>query len=192
MADRASTSAARKPKQRVHSKTRFSQDWTKKHPCIVEDLSKNGNVICKLCSKSFCITHQGYRDIERHLSSSLHRKIAREMVLQPRITDSFSSISESSAGKVTAAEVKFTAFLLEHNLPIAVADHAGPLFRSMFPDSKIAQSYHCARTKATCIVNGALAVECADQVISKARSQPFTLCLDGSNDQESHKLIPLQ
>ena len=76
-------------------------------------------------------------------------------------------------------------------MPTAVADHAGPLFRSMFPDSKIAQSYHCARTKATCIVNGALAVECADQVISKARSQPFTLCLDGSNDQESHKLIPI-
>ena len=55
------------------------------------------------------ITNQGYRDIERHLSSSLHLIIAREMVLQPRITDSFSYISESSAGKVTAAEVKFTA-----------------------------------------------------------------------------------
>ena len=76
-------------------------------------------------------------------------------------------------------------------MPIAVADHAGPLFRSMFPDNKIAQSYDCARTKATCIMNGALAVECADQVISKARSQLFTLCLDGSIDQESDKLIPI-
>ena len=62
MADRASTSVAssslRIPKWRVHSKTRFSHD---------------GKAICKLCSKSFCITHQGYRDIERHLSSTLHR-----------------------------------------------------------------------------------------------------------------------
>ena len=79
MADGASTSEAssfsRIPKQRVHSKTRFSHDWTKKHPCIVEDLSKNGKAICKLCSKSFCITHQGYRDIERHLSISFHQDI---------------------------------------------------------------------------------------------------------------------
>ena len=52
------SSSLRIPKWRVHSKTRFSHD---------------GKAICKLCSKSFCITHQGYRDIERHLSSTLHR-----------------------------------------------------------------------------------------------------------------------
>ena len=59
--------------------------------------------------------------------------------------------------KVIGAEVKFTSFVLEHNLPIAVVDHAGPLFRSMFPDSKIAQYYGSGRTKTTSINNEALA-----------------------------------
>jgi hypothetical protein len=47
---------------------------------------------------------------------------------------------------VTNAEVLFTNFLIEHNVPIAVSDHAGSLFRKMFPDSEIAKKYGCART----------------------------------------------
>lgn len=35
------------------------------------------------------------------------------------------------------AEVRFAAFLLGHILSLSSADDAGPLFRSMFPDSKI-------------------------------------------------------
>ena len=87
--------------------------------------------------------------------------------------------------------MKFAGFLLEHNLPIATADHAGPLFRSMFPDSKIASYYGSARTKTTSIINRALAPEFAGSVINMVRKQPFTLSLDGSNDQEEQKLVPL-
>ena len=38
---------------------------------------------------------------------------------------------------VINAEVLCADFLVEHNLPLAVADHMGPLFKKMFPDSKI-------------------------------------------------------
>ena len=43
--------------------------------------------------------------------------------------------------KVTNAEVLFTGFLLEHNLPFEAASCAGHLFRVMFPDSEIAKKY---------------------------------------------------
>ena len=36
---------------------------------------------------------------------------------------------------ITEAEIKFTHFLVEHNCPLAAADHAGKLFRSMFLSS---------------------------------------------------------
>ena len=42
------------------------------------------------------------------------------------------------------------------NIPFAAADTFSPLFKEMFPDSEIARSYASARTKTTCIVNGAL------------------------------------
>ena len=46
-----------------------------------------------------------------------------------------------------------TGFIAEHNIPLAVADHLGLLFKDIFPDSKIAKNYACGKTKATCILN---------------------------------------
>ena len=66
---------------------------------------------------------------------------------QPKILD-----------KVTNAEVLFTGFLLEHNLPFEAASHAGHLFQ-MFPDSEIAMKYGCVTTKTAAIINYAIAPE---------------------------------
>ena len=82
----------------------------------------------------------------------MHKSRAKQLASSHKITDCFVSERDNLALKVIGAEVKFTGFLLEHNLPIAASDHAGPLFRSMFPDSKIAHYYGCARTK-TSIIN---------------------------------------
>lgn len=35
-----------------------------------------------------------------------------------------------------------TNFLVQHNLPLATADHLGPLFKTIFPDSKVAKAVH--------------------------------------------------
>jgi len=49
--------------------------------------------------------------------------------------------AESKDLSVNQAEALFTEFIMEHNIPIACADHAGPLFKKMFPDSSIATKY---------------------------------------------------
>ena len=89
----------------------------KKHPCIIQDKSGSGKAHCKVCSKSFFICHQCYRDVERHLGSIIHTTKCRDVHQHPQITDSFLSQRDSMATKVISAEVKFTAFVLEHNLP---------------------------------------------------------------------------
>ena len=60
---------------------------------------------------------------------------------------------------VSAAEVKVTGLLAEHNLPFLTEYHLGPLFRNIFPDSKIAKAYACGKTKASYILNRAIAPE---------------------------------
>ena len=42
--------------------------------------------------------------------------------------------------------------LVEHNAPFAAVDHGFTLFWEMFPDSRIAQSFHCGRAKATALI----------------------------------------
>lgn len=45
-----------------------------------------------------------------------------------------------------------TAHLVEHNILLAAADHAGPLFRKMFRDSEIAKQYGSIRMKKASIM----------------------------------------
>lgn len=53
--------------------------------------------------------------------------------------------------------MKITNFVVEHNLPLAVSDHLTPLVQDVFSDSQIAKKYACRRTKATSILNHAIA-----------------------------------
>ena len=64
------------------------------------------------------------------------------------MTSFFSKKGDTS---VINAEVHFTDFLVEHNIALNASDHAGQLFRSMFPDSKIASA--SARTKTSNVMH---------------------------------------
>ncbi|KAK3754199.1 hypothetical protein RRG08_028164 [Elysia crispata] len=48
---------------------------------------------------------------------------------------------------VIRAEALFANAIVEHNLPLALADHMSDLFTKMFPDSQIAKKYAAGRTK---------------------------------------------
>ena len=91
----------------------------------------------------------------------------------------------------TKAELLFTGFLIEHNIQIAASDHAGSLFRVMFPDSQIAKKYGCGRTKTTAII-GEFASNTSTSIADIAKSSPFSLATDGSNDGISEsQLYPI-
>ena len=93
--------------------------------------------------------------------------------------------------KVTRAEVKVSAVLAHHNVPLAVADHLGPLFKVIFPDSEIAKAYACAHTKTTCILKGSLAKHFRMSLVDTMKSDPFSLAVDGSNNSRLQKMNPL-
>ena len=63
--------------------------------------------------------------------------------------------------------------LAHHNIPLATMDHLSPLFRDIFPDSKIAMGFAAARTKTSCIVNMALRPHFEESVVSHMRGNLF-------------------
>lgn len=81
--------------------------------------------------------------------------------------------------------------LVQHNIPIAVADHLGPMMKDVFPDSAIAKGYASARTKTTCIINGCLGPHFKTLLVEAMKSGPFSIAIDGSNDSGLEKMNPL-
>ena len=65
-------------------------------------------------------------------------------------------------------------------LALFLSDHIHQMLRENFPDSEIAKSYHCARTKIACNLNYAL----ANELIDAMKKQSYSLSIDASNDSE--------
>ena len=89
------------------------------------------------------------------------------------------------------AEVKMTATMVKHNVPLAFTDHLSPLLRDIFPDSEIAKVYSSAKTKTTCILNGALRPFYLGELIAEMKLGRFNLSIDGSNDTGLKKMNPM-
>ena len=146
---------------------------------------------CQICNKDVSCSHGGSSDLVRHCASASHSQRLREKRKQPTISG-FVTVKNSSVDeKARIAELKFTGFLAEHNLPLASADHLTSLVRECFPDSKIAQSYACSRTKASCILNGAICPDLKQSLVEEMKTFVFSLSTDGSNDQNLEKMNPL-
>jgi hypothetical protein len=83
---------------------------------------------------------------------------------------------------VVKAEVKFSYFIGEHHLALAVADHCSKLFSSMFPDSEIARAFKCGRTKATATLK-VIAQDMIKNVVERiSDSKFFSIQIDESTD----------
>ena len=61
----------------------------------------------------------------------------------------------------------------------------------MFPNSKIAKNFGCARTKATAIVKEGLAPHYIKNLAVSLASQPFSILMDESNDATNKSCIIL-
>ena len=114
-------------------------------------------VHCKICSTDFTVAGGGLHEVKRHMDTRKHKENAKGMSNQATITSTILEKRSSLENKITAAEVHFTAFIAEHNLPFSASDHFIKLCKAMFPDCKIAEGFACGRTKATSIVKFALA-----------------------------------
>eukprot|EP00057_Strongylocentrotus_purpuratus_P019851 XP_011674325.1 PREDICTED: uncharacterized protein LOC105443158 [Strongylocentrotus purpuratus] len=173
-------------------KSSFKREWTIIWPFITMGATA-GHFRCNVCNQEGSCRHQGLSDIKRHISSKGHKdretlqKTTRSIAL---FTHSIKEMS-SAETKIRRAEIKMAMSLVEHNVPLAFSDHLSPLMKECFPDSPTAAGYRSARTKTTCIVNGALAPYFHQQLVKQLREQPFSLSTDGSNDTGLEKMNPL-
>ena len=89
------------------------------------------------------------------------------------------------------AEVKVAHMLVQHNIPLSLADELTPLFRDVFSDSEIAKKFSSRRMKTACIINGAVAPSYQKVLVDTMKSGPYSVAIDGSSDNGVEKMNPL-
>lgn len=167
---------------------KFRHEYTVEWPSIIQSSKSTEYAFCTVCSRDFSIAHGGRNDCRKHIDTKLHKTNAEARTSNKNL-DIFLKTSEDE-DKVTKAELLFTAFIAEHNLPISCSDHAGPLFRKMFPDSKIAMKYGCGRTKTSAMLKS-LAVSTQNDICEDLKRRSFSLATDGSTDNNEVKIYPI-
>uniref|UniRef100_H3AUE8 DUF4371 domain-containing protein n=1 Tax=Latimeria chalumnae TaxID=7897 RepID=H3AUE8_LATCH len=139
---------------------------------------------CTCCSQDISIAAAGWNDISKHLKTDKRKNEKAKSSTVPIF-----SLLKKETYAVTKAEC-FVEFLIEHNLLLSVADHATPLFKAMFADSKIAKDFSCRRTKTSHIIH-TLPENSKSELVSVLKCRPFCLATDGSNDIEDCTLYPI-
>lgn len=177
------------PKKQKKRWMTFNESYKVRFPCISESRKGSNFAFCKVCRSDIKIAAGGGNDITNHIKTAKHEANLRaESAVQKSGTLTTFFRRENYAA--INAEVSFTDFLVEHSVPLAVSDHAGPLFRKMFPDSDIAKQYACGRTKTWHVVQS-LAENDAKDLATRMKHHPYSLATDGSTDMESIKLYPV-
>ena len=144
-----------------------------------------------LCKKSVSTEHQGKLDLQRYCRGKAHTNMLNAKRKQGAVNTHFFPQGLDIEKQTSIAEVKVVRFLAEHNLPFATADHLGPLFKAIFPDSKIAKAYSCSKTKASCILNRAIVPDLQSILIDQMKTSCYSIATDGSNDQGLQKMNPV-
>lgn len=157
--------------KRTTVKQKFRKDYTIKYPFITASRVSENHAFCGICRLDISVAHGGMNDCAKHVGTDRHGTKASAASKSCKIS---SFLSTSSDYETVNAEVMFANFIIEHNLPIAVADHAGPLFRKMFSDSEIAKKYASARTKTTAIIH-TLGEEDDKAMSNILRENPYSL-----------------
>ena len=166
---------------------KFKSEWKESYPvrAVQGDAYK---FYCIPCGRNIPCHHQGLGDVKRHCLRDFHK--ANETSLKKQRLINFKVTPEADSLKMKA-EVMVTNFIVQHNLPLATSDHLGPLFKEVFPDSNIAQSYASGRTKTSAILNEAIAPKCHQYIVNHCKEHPYNVGTDGSNDTRTEKMNPV-
>lgn len=136
---------------------------------------------CTFCNTDLSVGSAGKNDLFRHAKTNKHQNSSPGgSSSQTLLTDLFSN---KNIEPVKRGEILLAAFIAEHNIPMNVMEHLPQLIKNMCPDSQIAKSISCDRTKTTAIVKNVTGLTAKQMIIEKLQKLKFSLIVDESTDR---------
>ena len=157
-------------------KIKFNNVWKLEFRWVQNSPKGSEFAHCSACKQDIKITHGGRNDLKRHSDTPSHKQKLGSISNTPTVSSLLGGSTTSLEYKVAFTETVFPNLIVEHNIPFLVADHFSDAVKVMFPDSAIAQKFHCKRTKTTHIVNEALAPHWDKKVEEMCRKRNFPSC----------------
>ena len=159
---------------------RFIESYSEEFDFIRKSREGEHFALCIACNTHIKIKSGGRSDIVAYANTKKHKEKHKNFRQTSKLQ--FSAVPSSDFQPIKA-EVLFTNFLIEHNVPIAAADHASKLFSAIFPNSAEVKKFSCGRTKAGHIIRE-IASDSTKKISEVLRNGAFSIATDGSNDTE--------
>lgn len=148
--------------------------------CSAEKFKPNFGY-CTWCKKSISVANSGKSALLAHAKTDIHLKHRKSISGSSSLSGFVKTINSDVSQKVSKAEIQASLAIAEHNIPLTFADCYDELVKSSFEDSKIANEYHCKRTKSTYILTDGLLPCIHEETVNDLKSNKFSLLIDESN-----------
>ena len=177
-------------------KTSYISKWEEGRPSLKPVKGKADKVHCSLCNKSFNIDKCGVSEVNAHSRGDSHQKLEKENLNQQKI--SISKVGEIKlTGKfvltkeenVIKAETLNTLHYVEANYSYSSVTKQSLLYKEMFPDSSIVQSFTSSASKNTYIVKYGFAKYFKEQVQLDLERAPYTFKFDETTNSQVKKTV---
>ena len=166
-------------------KTSYISKWEEGRPWLKPVKGKADKAHCSLCNKSFNIDKCGVSRVNVYSRGDSHQKLEKENLNQQKI--SISKVGEIKlTGKfvltkeenVIKAETLNALHYVEANYSYSSATKQSLLYKELFPDSSIAQSFTSSASKMAYIVKYGVAEYFKEQVQVDLEGVPYTFKFD--------------
>lgn len=187
------------------TKQKYRQEWEKEFDGQERDgqrvkigewscsqASDQFSAYCKLCKVNIKVSSMGKQSLIQHAAKEKHKQHMKSIKSQQPLIANFAKPALASScpeDKVLSAEMKWAAFLAEHDVPVNISENIQELFISMFPDSKIAQQFTCARTKATYLITDGFGYSVHSSLVDRLKETKFSILIDESNKIQGQKYL---
>ena len=176
-------------------KTKYRVEWEVNRPWLRPVKGKIDKAYCSLCNKSFNIDKCGVSQVNSHSAGDRHEKLEKEGNKQQTLSVSKAGEIKLTGGKfiLTKEETKIKAETLnalhyvESNYSYNSATKQSLLYKEMFPDSQIAQSFTSSASKIAYIVKYGLAEYFREQLQFDLGGVPFTFKFDETTTSQVKK-----
>ena len=116
----------------IPAKQKYKMEYSHKWPVLQKSKFSGSHVYWQMCRADINIRLSGLYDCQKHVESAWHVQAAGKACSK---IDTF--FSKDTEFVTINAETLFTSFLIEHNIPMSVSDHTGPLLKECFQIPKL-------------------------------------------------------